>query len=69
IFNNFSTGLGKRVQNILKYLYPVPREDSTRVMTFSNDSDFISYRHHNFKKSGKDVELAEIGPRMEMRGQ
>eukprot|EP01134_Creolimax_fragrantissima_P006776 CFRG6776T1 len=67
IFNNFSTSLGKRIESILKYLYPVPRDDSTRVITFSNDSDFISFRHHNFKKDGKNVELAEIGPRMEMR--
>eukprot|EP00055_Hartaetosiga_balthica_P011434 m.51987 g.51987 ORF g.51987 m.51987 type:complete len:154 (-) comp7592_c0_seq4:228-689(-) len=67
IFNNFSTKVGKRVTNILKFLFPVPREDSKRVMTFSNESDYISFRHHVFTKKGKEVELAEIGPRFEMR--
>eukprot|EP00056_Hartaetosiga_gracilis_P017627 m.7932 g.7932 ORF g.7932 m.7932 type:complete len:283 (+) comp5948_c0_seq3:49-897(+) len=67
IFENFSTKIGKRVSNILKYLFPVPREDSKRVMTFANDSDYISFRHHIFTKKGKEVELAEIGPRFEMR--
>jgi hypothetical protein len=37
-------------------------------MTFSNDSDFISFRHHVFVKTGhKDAQLAEVGPRFEMR--
>lgn len=67
IFNDFTTKLGKRVSNILKFLYPVPKEDSKRVMTFSNDSDFISFRHHVFYKVSNDVQLAEVGPRFEMR--
>lgn len=44
IFNGFSTGLGERVTNILKYLFPVPKDDSKRVVTFSNDADYISFR-------------------------
>ncbi|KAI9352626.1 anticodon-binding protein [Obelidium mucronatum] len=68
IFNNFNSKLGNRFQNILKYLFPVPKEDSKRVMTFSNDADFISFRHHVFYKMGKDVTLSEVGPRFEMRG-
>lgn len=32
------------MQNILKYLFPVPKEDSKRVITFANDNDFISFR-------------------------
>ncbi|KAH8550659.1 anticodon-binding protein [Umbelopsis sp. PMI_123] len=68
IFHNFNSKLGNRVTNILKYLFPVPKEDSKRVMTFSNDSDFISFRHHVFVKTGhKDAQLAEVGPRFEMR--
>lgn len=68
IFNNFKSNLGKRASNILKYLFPVPREDSKRVMTFNNENDFISFRHHVFVKTGgKGVELAEVGPRFEMR--
>ena len=44
IFENFSSKLGERVRDCLKYLFPVPKEDSKRVMTFSNESDFISFR-------------------------
>ncbi|KAJ3150735.1 snoRNA-binding rRNA-processing protein imp4 [Geranomyces michiganensis] len=67
IFNGFNSKLGNRAQNILKYLFPVPKEDSKRVMTFANDSDFISFRHHVFHKVGNEVQLAEVGPRFEMR--
>lgn len=69
IFNNFTSKLGNRVKSILKYLYPVPKEDSRRVMTFSNDDDYISFRHHVYKKvdGGKSIELEEVGPRFEMK--
>ncbi|CAG8627881.1 14390_t:CDS:2 [Ambispora leptoticha] len=68
IFHNLNSKLGHRVMNILKYLFPVPREDSKRVMTFANDNDYISFRHHVYiKTSHKDVQLAEVGPRFEMR--
>ncbi|KAL5488219.1 IMP4 [Sanghuangporus weigelae] len=68
IFENFSSKLGERVGDILKYLFPVPKEDSKRVMTFANQNDFISFRHHVFvKTSHKDVQLAEVGPRFEMK--
>ncbi|KAG0169137.1 snoRNA-binding rRNA-processing protein imp4 [Apophysomyces sp. BC1034] len=67
IFHNFNSKLGQRATNILKYLFPVPKEDSKRVMTFANENDYISFRHHVYVKTGKDVELAEVGPRFEMR--
>ncbi|KAI9466825.1 Brix-domain-containing protein [Lactarius psammicola] len=76
IFENFSSKLGERVRDCLKYLFPVPKEDSKRVMTFSNESDFISFRnesrvgsrHHVFvKTSHKEVQLAEVGPRFELK--
>ncbi|KAI0082585.1 Brix-domain-containing protein [Panus rudis PR-1116 ss-1] len=68
IFENFSSKLGERVRDILKYLFPVPKEDSKRVMTFSNEDDFISFRHHVFVKNGpRSVQLAEVGPRFEMK--
>ena len=68
IFNNFNTALGERLGNILKYLFPAHRKPgSERVMTFSNDRDFISFRHHTFKKDQREVELTEIGPRFEMK--
>eukprot|EP00732_Lithocolla_globosa_P002495 Lithocolla_globosa_v1_NODE_1653_length_2417_cov_24.680779.p1 type:complete len:288 gc:universal NODE_1653_length_2417_cov_24.680779:961-1824(+) len=68
IFDQFSSTLGQRVQNILKYLFPVPRLDSKRVMTFANQRDTISFRHNVFQKtSHKDVHLLEVGPRFEMK--
>lgn len=68
IFSDFSSALGARVRDILKYCFPVPKEDSKRVMTFANEGDFISFRHHVFvKTSHKDVQLAEVGPRFEMK--
>lgn len=68
ILNNFNTDLGKRIGNVLKCLYPIPRPDTKRIVTFSNDNDFISFRHHMFSKTGKeDVALHEVGPRFEMR--
>jgi U3 small nucleolar ribonucleoprotein protein IMP4 len=68
ILNNFNTELGRRVGNVLKCLFPVPRPDTRRIVTFSNDNDFISFRHHMFSKSGKDnVTLHEVGPRFEMK--
>lgn len=41
--NNWNV-LVTQVSNILKYLFPVPKEDSRRVMTFANQEDFISFR-------------------------
>eukprot|EP00118_Oscarella_pearsei_P026540 m.310062 g.310062 ORF g.310062 m.310062 type:complete len:295 (+) comp49388_c0_seq1:27-911(+) len=68
VFHNFNSKLGGRVKSILKYLFPVPKEDSKRVITFANQEDYISFRHHTYKPSGfKDVDLKEIGPRFEMK--
>ena len=58
---------GKRVANILKHLFPVPKPDAKRVITLSNDNDFVSFRHHVFKAVGRDVELQECGPRFELQ--
>ena len=30
--------------NILKYLFPVPKDESKRVVTFANNEDYISFR-------------------------
>ena len=68
IFNNFNTRLGDRIADILKYLFPLPKVDSKRIITFSNEDDFISFRHHVYKKEDhKTVELKELGPRFEMK--
>ncbi|RWS15079.1 U3 small nucleolar ribonucleoprotein IMP4-like protein, partial [Dinothrombium tinctorium] len=67
IFHNFKSRLGRRVTSILKYLFPVPKEDSKRVITFANQDDYISFRHHVYKKIDGEIELTEVGPRFEMR--
>ena len=68
IMHNFATKLGERTRNILKHLFPVPKEDSKRIVTFSNLDDFISFRHHVYRRGvGGKIELAEMGPRFEMR--
>ena len=58
IFENFSSKLGERIRDILKFLFPVPKEDSKRVMTFSNENDFISFRwvhtHVRFRESNSN---------------
>ncbi|KAE8380534.1 anticodon-binding protein [Aspergillus bertholletiae] len=70
IFEGFKTKLGLRVVQILKHLFP-PREAGkvgNRVVSFVNKEDSIEVRHHVFVKTGyRDVELAEVGPRMTMR--
>lgn len=68
IFDNFTTPLGHRVETILKHLFPPePKEDSPRVITFANRGDFISVRQHVYVRTREGVELAEVGPRFEMR--
>lgn len=54
--------------SILKHLFPVPKKDSQRVITFANGEDFISFRQHIWKKGdGGEIELTELGPRFELR--
>lgn len=70
ILNQFNSELGKRVGNILKCLFPIPKADTRRVVTFSNAADHISFRHHVYSKEGNTedkVTLYEVGPRFEMR--
>ncbi|XP_008547596.1 U3 small nucleolar ribonucleoprotein protein IMP4 [Microplitis mediator] len=68
IFHNLKTPLGVRTMNILKHLFPVPKEDSKRVITFANHDDHISFRHYTYKKSGgQDVEMTEVGPRFTLK--
>jgi U3 small nucleolar ribonucleoprotein protein IMP4 len=44
IFSNLTSKLGQRTSHILKYLFPVPKEDSHRTITFVNQDDYISFR-------------------------
>lgn len=71
VFEGFTTKLGLRVVQILKHLFPPrdgPHRVGNRVVTFKNVDDSIEVRHHVFVQTGyRDVELAEVGPRMTMR--
>jgi U3 small nucleolar ribonucleoprotein protein IMP4 len=71
IFEGFTTPLGQRVVQILKHIFPPrdgPQKLGSRVVTFKNVEDCITLRHHIFiGHNYKDVELAEVGPRMTMR--
>lgn len=70
IFDGFNTRVGERVTEVLKNLFPVPKLEATRVLTFANQNDYISFRHHTFNKKGKkedDIDLEEIGPRFDLR--
>lgn len=68
IVHGFSSCLGKRVSDILRYLFPVPKDDSHRIITFANQDDYISFRHHVYRKTDhRNVELTEVGPRFELK--
>jgi len=68
IFEGFTTDLGRRVVSILKHLFPPgPKPSSSRIITFANQSDFISVRQHVYAKGPQGIQLAEIGPRFEMK--
>lgn len=67
ILENLDTVVGKRVGRVLQSLYPVPKSDSKRVMSFVNNNDFVSFRHHTYTKEKGQVKLKECGPRFEMQ--
>lgn len=69
IFDNFTTKLGERVKNILKHLFPMPKDDTKRVVTLANRDDFIMFRHHTYQqqKGPKSLTLTECGPRFELK--
>lgn len=66
IFEGLNSTIGQRISRILQALYPVPKADSQRVMTFANTNDYISFRHHMYTKNEGKIELQEAGPRFEM---
>ncbi|GFE52612.1 Brix domain containing protein [Babesia ovis] len=72
IFHNFSSQLGERVKNIIRYMFPPANADETRVLSFVNKRDLIHFRHHVWASNDregeeKEVQLTEVGPRFVMR--
>jgi U3 small nucleolar ribonucleoprotein protein IMP4 len=69
VFEGFTSKLGERVKSVLRHLFPVPRDESKRVLTFANQQDYISFRHHTYAmpQGPKSVTLTEVGPRFEMK--
>ena len=63
IFDRFTSQLGERAASILKHLFPVPKDDSKRVVTLANREDYISFRHHTYAtpRGPKSAELTEVG--------
>lgn len=51
IFDNFESPLGRRVADILKHAFPVPKDDARRVVTFANEDDRVRFRHHTFERA------------------
>lgn len=67
IIDGLNSKVGKRLGQVLQALFPIPKPDSKRVITFANENDYISFRHHMYTKEGGRVELQEAGPRFELR--
>lgn len=67
IFSNFKSNIALRTVNILKHLFPVPKEKAERVITFVNNEDRILFRHHQYKYVNKEITLSEIGPRFQLK--
>jgi U3 small nucleolar ribonucleoprotein protein IMP4 len=67
VFEGLTSRLGQRVVKILQALFPVPKPEAQRLISFVNTDDWISFRQHTFRKVAGEIELTEIGPRMELR--
>ncbi|KAJ2723836.1 Ribosome production factor 1 [Coemansia sp. Benny D115] len=69
ILNHFSTRLGHTIGRMFAALFPqVPEFQGRQVATFHNQRDFIFFRRHRYVfRSGKRVDLQEIGPRFTLK--
>ncbi|UKK00019.1 U3 small nucleolar ribonucleoprotein [Theileria orientalis] len=72
VFHNFTSQLGERFKDIIRYMFPPPNTNETRVLSFINEKDKIIFRHHVWTeaKTGtdeKNVALKEIGPRFTLK--
>ncbi|RYH27473.1 hypothetical protein EON65_13340 [archaeon] len=58
---------GQRLKRILQGLFPPASSTTPRVVSFVNQGgDYLSMRHHMYRKEKGQVVLDEVGPRFEM---
>jgi U3 small nucleolar ribonucleoprotein protein IMP4 len=67
IIDGMNSKIGKRISQILSALYPIPKPDVKRIITYANQNDYISFRHHMYAREGGQIILQEAGPRFELR--
>ena len=67
IIDALQSKVGQRISRIIQALYPIPKIESKRVITYANRDDFISFRHHMYSKENGKIVLKEAGPRFEMQ--
>jgi len=69
VFHNLTTPLGRRLQTILRGLFPVPKVESRRQCAFINDADHIHFFNTFANRGEKGVvtHLTELGPRFSLK--
>ena len=73
ILEGFSTRVGQRLSTILRHLFPPPRPESKRILTFKVEDDVIIFRHHTYERNAAGgnsinaIDLQEVGPRFIMQ--
>ena len=67
ILDGLNSAVGKRIGRIMQALYPIPRPESKRIITYANRNDFISFRHHMYTQEKGKIVIKEAGPRFEMQ--
>jgi U3 small nucleolar ribonucleoprotein protein IMP4 len=61
VFDGFAPGgIGKRVRTVLQHLFPEPKPDAARIVTFANRGDNISVRHHIAAIGGREVSCRQV---------
>ncbi len=54
------SSLGQRTSTILKHIFPVPKAESKRIMTFANRSECIQFRHHLYRYASRGLFIYPI---------
>eukprot|EP01031_Cornospumella_fuschlensis_P036012 gene36012-43673_t len=67
IMDGMNSRIGQRLKRILQGLFPPASPSTPRVVSFVNQGgDYLSLRHHMYRKEKGQVVLDEVGPRFEM---